>query len=203
MRYKYPRTFHLPWSEGCTDDDKIMDSTAAFEGREVIVTEKMDGENTTLYHDGLHARSIDSGYHPSRTWVQNWWSSISYNLPSHLRICGENVYARHSISYHDLPHFFLAFSVWEGDRCWGWDATTNLCAALGVHLVPVLYEGVYDERKIRSLYREETEGYVIRTRERFAAESFSQSVGKFVRKGHVTTDDHWMHQAIIPNELTR
>lgn len=36
----------------------------------VVITEKMDGENTTLYRDGLHARSLDSRHHPSRNWVK-------------------------------------------------------------------------------------------------------------------------------------
>ncbi|MGB3444528.1 MAG: hypothetical protein WBA97_37795 [Actinophytocola sp.] len=30
---------------------------AGLAGREVVVAEKLDDENTTLYHDGLHARS--------------------------------------------------------------------------------------------------------------------------------------------------
>jgi hypothetical protein len=42
---KYPRTLHLPWSPGLTNDDRQLKSTEHFEGREVVVTVKMDGEN--------------------------------------------------------------------------------------------------------------------------------------------------------------
>ena len=35
-------------------------------GKQVIVTEKMDGENTSMYRHRIHARSIDSLPHPSR-----------------------------------------------------------------------------------------------------------------------------------------
>lgn len=42
---KYPRTLHLPGSPGMTDDDKVIKSLAGFEGEEVVVTAKMDGEN--------------------------------------------------------------------------------------------------------------------------------------------------------------
>jgi len=42
---KYPRTYHLPWSPGVTKDDRVIKSTNVFEGREVVVTVKMDGEN--------------------------------------------------------------------------------------------------------------------------------------------------------------
>ena len=45
---KYPRTMHLPFSEGVTSDDKMIKSLDAFQNCRVIVTEKMDGENTTI-----------------------------------------------------------------------------------------------------------------------------------------------------------
>lgn len=70
MRTKYPRTAHLPWSPGATSDDIYQGNLSPFAGKQVVVTEKMDGENTTLYRDFVHARSIDSRFHPSRTWVK-------------------------------------------------------------------------------------------------------------------------------------
>lgn len=45
------------------------------------------------------------------------------------------------------------------------------------------------------------EGYVVRTVDSFAYEEFNRSVSKWVRKDHVVTDDHWMHQAMILNTL--
>lgn len=45
MRVKYGRTFHLPFSLGRTFDDKVLKSVAHFEGEEVVVTTKKDGEN--------------------------------------------------------------------------------------------------------------------------------------------------------------
>ena len=42
---KYPRTWHHPISEGVTDDDKVLKDTSNFEGKEIVVTVKMDGEN--------------------------------------------------------------------------------------------------------------------------------------------------------------
>jgi len=32
-------------------------------------------------------------------------------------------------------------------------------------------------------------------------DEFKKSVVKWVRKGHVQTDEHWMNSAIIPNGL--
>ncbi len=61
-KYKYHRTPHLPFSEGATSDDKILKTDDHFYRMEdVVVTIKMDGENTTVYPDGtFHARSIAS-----------------------------------------------------------------------------------------------------------------------------------------------
>ena len=47
-KVKYPRTAHLPFSEGCTADDKKLTSVAHFIGKEIVMTEKMDGENSTI-----------------------------------------------------------------------------------------------------------------------------------------------------------
>ena len=66
-RVRYPRTYHLPWSPGATDDDRVLPDVRHFEGQEVVVTAKMDGEQTTMYTDYLHARSIDWSRHPSRS----------------------------------------------------------------------------------------------------------------------------------------
>jgi hypothetical protein len=75
-RVKFPRTHHVPWSEGMHDDDRMHKSMENFVGTRVIVSTKMDGENTSMYNDYIHARSIDGRSHPSRNWVKNFWSSI-------------------------------------------------------------------------------------------------------------------------------
>lgn len=45
LHLKYPRTYHLPYSEGTTNDDKKLESDEYFRGKYVIITEKLDGEN--------------------------------------------------------------------------------------------------------------------------------------------------------------
>lgn len=65
QRVKYPRIPHLPWSQGRSEDDIALDSIEPLERlEEVVVTEKLDDENTTRYHDYLHARSLISRSHP-------------------------------------------------------------------------------------------------------------------------------------------
>ncbi|MER5433480.1 RNA ligase family protein [Streptomyces sp. NPDC002588] len=204
MRTAYPRTPHMPWSPGFSSDDVRAGSLRGFAGREVVVTEKLDGENTTLYPDGLHARSLDSAHHPSRAWVKALQGRVGARIPAGWRVCGENMYARHSIPYDALEGYFYGFSVWDGhDRCLGWDATVRFLRGLGVPAPPVLWRGVFDERALRRL-RVATgrqEGYVVRTVEGFAREEFGERVAKWVRPGHVTTGTHWMHSAVVANGL--
>lgn len=112
-RVKYPRTFHLPWSPGVSSDDKVLTDLSGFEGKRVIVTRKMDGENFTGYRDYCHARSIDGNHHWSRDWVKKFWLERSFDLPEGWRICCENMYATHSIKYESLPHYLLGISIWN------------------------------------------------------------------------------------------
>ncbi|MEU7066672.1 RNA ligase family protein [Streptomyces sp. NPDC046161] len=203
MRTHYPRTAHLPWSPGAAPDDVRMSGPVALAGREVVVTEKLDGENTTLYRDGLHARSPDSGHHPSRAWVKGLQGRIGPQIPAGRRVCGENLYARHSLPYEELDSWFYGFSVWDGDHCLDWDRTVGFLRRLGVPTPRVLWRGVYDERALRRLRIDTTrqEGYVVRTVAGFARADFGRYVAKWVRGGHVRTGTHWMYAPVVPNGL--
>ncbi|MEV4363854.1 RNA ligase family protein [Nonomuraea sp. NPDC049625] len=203
MRVHYPRTPHLPWSPGATPDDVRAGDLSGLRGREVVVTEKLDGENTTLYADGMHARSLDSAHHPSRAWVKGLQGRIGGRIPAGWRVCGENLYARHSIAYQGLESWFYGFSVWDGDRCLDWDRTVGFLRGLGVPVPPVLWRGVFDERALRGLRLdpERQEGYVVRAAEGFGRAEFAGRVAKWVRPQHVRTDTHWMHATVVPNAL--
>ncbi len=121
-RTKYPRTMNLPWSGSESSDDVWWKDATAFDGKEVVVTEKMDGEATSIYPDGhVHARSIDTRHHDSRSWVKRLAASIAHDIPEGYRICGENVFAWHSIFYIDLPTYFFVYGIYDGDLCLSWD----------------------------------------------------------------------------------
>ena len=51
------------------------------------------------------------------------------------------------------------------------------------------------------MFGKDQEGYVVRNANRFKFEDFQDNIAKYVRANHVTTDQHWMHEAIIPNQL--
>ncbi|MFB8350059.1 RNA ligase family protein [Streptomyces niveus] len=203
MRTAYPRTAHVPWSPGVAPDDVRVGGLDGLRGREVVVTEKLDGENTTLYRDGLHARSLDSGHHPSRAWVKALQGRIGGLIPDGVRVCGENLYARHSIAYEDLESWFYGFSVWDGEWCLGWDETVRVLRGLGIPAAPVLWRGIFDERALRAVKLDPArqEGYVVRSVEGFGREEFGRRLAKWVRPHHVQTDTHWMHAAVVENGL--
>jgi hypothetical protein len=224
LRVKYPRTPHLPSSPGSDDDDiPVAPDASLFSSDDVVVTLKLDGENTTVYSDGsCHARSLDSAYHPSRTWMRARAAMLGLDLPGRLRVCGENMFARHSIAYDDLDDWFYLFSVWDTSRSGGstgydnlsngrdtdggvalsWDETVEWAQLLSVPHVPVIYRGVFDQAAVTQAFepfRQVHEGYVVRVAGEVPAARFKDLVAKWVRPGHVTTDQHWLSAPVVPN----
>lgn len=206
-RVKYPRTYHLPWSPGNRGDEGVVENLRAFEGQRVVVSAKMDGQNTTMYRDGLHARSVSSESHPSQSRVRGLHAAIAHEILDGWRICGENLFARHSIHYRHLSSYFMVYSIWdEHNVALSWDATVEWCALLGLQTVPVLYDGQWDERVVRELYRptlngDDCEGYVVRLAAAIPYGAFRRSVAKWVRADHVQTVHNWARQAVVPNHL--
>ena len=197
---KYPRTPHLPWSPGATNDDRVLENTRHFLGKAVIVTEKMDGENTTLYKDYIHARSLDSPSHISQSLVRAIHAQIKHLIPPDLRICGENLYARHSIHYGNLPSTFMVFSIWEGDMCVSWKETEEWCRLLNLVTVPVIEAGIWDVDRVEQSCNDMSllfndpeghEGFCIRRMMPYLLENHEMSTAKYVRENHVQTDEHW------------
>ena len=205
---KHPRTFHLPQSENLTSDDKMIEDTRQFDDKRVIISTKMDGEQMTWYSDYMHARSIDSRFHKSRTFVQNMHSQIAYLIPEGWRVCGENCYAAHSINYKNLKSYFYIHSIWnEKNVCLSYDETKEWCELLNLVLVDTLYDGMFTNKAINDTIKQlnttSDEGFVVRNADAFPYSAFRKNVAKWVRKNHVHTHAHWMQQEIVKNELRK
>lgn len=203
-RFKYPRTPHLPWSPGATSDDKWLRDFSVLESNEVVITLKMDGENTTIYPDGYtHARSTTNSYHESREHISELAARIGADIPEGWHICGENMWAVHSIEYTDLGSLFKVFSIWDGPVNLDWDTTEEWSHLIGLDTVPVIYRGPWQGQdhldEVFAPYSERHEGYVVRTAKGFDRDDFGTHMAKWVRKGHVQTDKHWAHGPIRRN----
>lgn len=213
MYIKYPRTLHMPFSPGATSDDKMLSKDQfeeLFHCQALTITEKMDGENTSMYNDHIHARSIDSNHHPSRNWVKRYHSELKNDIPDRWRICGENMFARHSISYDNLDSYFYGFAIYnEHNICLSIQETLEWFSLLGIQHVPIIsyYMSYNNEWNfIIQDYAEQAvkdgkEGIVIRKSNAFHYDDFNKNVAKYVRANHVQTDKHWMHSEIEANKL--
>lgn len=195
----------------------MLESTTFFdEFPEVVVTEKLDGENTSMYRDDIHARSLDGRSHPSRSWVKQLHGQIAHEIPEGWRICGENMLATHSIPYHYLRSYFYVFGIYNEDNvCLSWDETLECCQMLGLTTVPELYRGPYSGIELDKVWTghsvitgdgepDAQEGYVVRNAGEFLYEDFAENVGKYVRKGHVQTSAFWMTEYLknpVNNQL--
>lgn len=202
---KYPRTYHLPWSN-THSDDKILKNTDHFIGKRVVVTEKLDGENTTLYRDYFHARSIDSKNHPSRNWAKAFHAGMSHEIPPGWRFCCENMFAKHSVGYNDLDSYLYGLSIWNDKNiCLPWDETVEIFSCLDIPTPCTFTSWMWNEEYLQELAEklnpEECEGYVVRLADSFSYRDFKTSVAKYVRKNHVQTDEHWMTKPIERNIL--
>jgi hypothetical protein len=142
------------------------------------------------------------------------WAQKSYNIPDDWRVCGENMFAKHSIHYskengNPLSSYFYMYSIWdEKNVCLSWKETKDWSILLDIQLIPVLYEGIWDMKVIEELNKkvqdssETIEGYVVRVADEFHYSQFRKCVGKYVRENHVANNHgHWTRTKIIENEL--
>ena len=220
---KYPRTFHLPYSPGKSSDDKTIKSVDAFLNRRIVITEKLDGSNVSLEHDGCFARThAHAPTHPSFDQLKALHAQLKWQLPKGFQFFGEYLFARHSIAYDRLPGYFLLFGVrnlnGEFPKWLSWEGVENWAEQLELPTVPVLNDDdendmVSNETELEklitrlakepSIYGKEREGVVVRVADEILDDEFATQISKWVRSGHVITDTHWMHQEIVKNELAK
>lgn len=206
--YKWPRTWHLPFSPGLQNDDRRIPDMSVFHGKRIIVTEKYDGEGATMTREISYPRSPDGRYHPSRDRMKAYHAERAGSIPEGWRVSGEYMYARHSVPYtrangNPLASLFMGFGVWdENNVLLSWDETLDIFEMLNVTPARILYDGIFDENKLHqiadALDPEREEGFVVRVAEAIPypdgdgdAGRFFPAIAKWVRKGHVQTDEHW------------
>ena len=184
----YGRTSHLPFSESVSADDRYISRMDILQNNEIVISEKRDGSNMSVYNDYVHMRSVTTCSHDFLARAKAEVSRWQYEVPEWWRVCGENLNVRHSIHYNDLKTWFEGFSIWNDQNfCLDYDETLEWFALLGVNPVPELYRGAYDQKVIDSLIkrpREKHEGFVIRTVKGFSFQDFRTHVGKYVRPNH-------------------
>lgn len=214
---KYGRTYHYDFSLGTTSDDRInndwWEDMQKF--NESIDTEKLDGENTCLNGIGIFARSHAAPTkHPWSNYLKQKYSMIKNDLKeNNVELFGENIYAQHSIIYPNIDNHFYLFGVRVLDKWLSWKEVQWYAEIFDYPTVPVLNrtkisdtskEGVIN-RVANIVSNESTfgsiqngsmepctmEGLVTRNIGEYSVNKMSENVFKWVRKNHVSTDEHW------------
>lgn len=212
---KYNRTYHFPFSQGALNDDKIATSIDGVVGVPIVITEKMDGSNTSLETEGCFARTHSGPpVHASFDGLKALHGSVKWKIPLGMQFFGEWIFAKHSIEYSALPGYFLLFNVRDlTNNLWlSWEEVEMWAQEIGVPTVPVLFKGTVHsetelEKLVMSLMPQPSycggirEGVVVRKSEQFSNDDFSRYVLKSVRANHITTDEHWKNQEIVRNKL--
>jgi hypothetical protein len=229
---KYPRTPHLFGSKG-TDDDKHLNAaeSACFLADEsLIVEEKIDGTNVGLHfsEDGslvLQCRGhlVTEGMHPQYDLFKQWATVkrpvLEERLECRYILFGEWMYARHSVHYRQLTHYFFEFDIFdkqEGDFL-SLERRQALLADSGIHTVPVVHQGTIRRKELEQLigpsrfdshFENPVTGRVDNLMEglylRTESQGFVTGRAKVVRPEFiekVKQSTHWQQQTMVPNLL--
>lgn len=212
---KYGRTYHYPFSPGTTSDDRI-NHTYWEDIREIntlVHTEKLDGENNCLSRYGVFARSHAAPTtSPWTSQLRQRWELLKNDLGD-IELFGENLYAVHSIEYKRLETHFYVFAVRCLDKWLSWEEVKFYAALFDLPTVPELCTeqvngltaetlkqhviclagepSVFGSRDALTGMDCTREGVVTRNTGEYLTADFAHNVFKYVRQGHVQTNEHW------------
>ncbi len=153
---KYPRTRHVEGSRlqpGDRDLEQVLWRSLA--GRHLVIEEKVDGANSGVSFTAAGELRLQSRGHYLtggarerhfallKTWAVRHREALWQVLGSRYLMYGEWLYAKHTIFYDRLPHYFLEFDVLDRERGEFLDTPRRraLLASSPVTPVPVLRRG--------------------------------------------------------------
>lgn len=156
---KYPRTQHIEGSRlQPGDEDLDAVSFDEIKGRFLVVEEKIDGANSAISFSAngelvLQSRGhfLSGGYGERhfnllKTWANVHQWTLQEVLQDRFIMYGEWVYAKHTVFYDLLPHYFLEFDILDKET--GMFLSTErrrlMLKDLPVVSVPVLQDGEFN-----------------------------------------------------------
>ena len=163
---KYPRTPHLFGSKGTGDDKHLseVESSEFIADDSLIVEEKIDGTNVGIHFsdDGeivLQCRGhlITEGMHRQYDLFKQWAAvkrhALEERIENRFILFGEWVYARHSIFYRQLTHYFFEFDIYDKaeEAFLDLDLRLSLLAGIGIETVPVVHTGSVKRSELETL----------------------------------------------------
>src|SRR5262245_34124479 len=155
--YKYPRTQHVEGSRFQPgDDDLDCAPFADLQGKYIVVEEKLDGANAGIsFSRGakllLQSRGhyLDGGARERqfalfKTWATTHQQKLWEVLADRYVLYGEWLYAKHTIFYVTLPHYFFEFDLLETETSefLSTDHRRELLRGSPIISAPVLWSGL-------------------------------------------------------------
>ena len=159
---KYPRTPHLEGSRlQPGDEDLSQIPFSDIQGKHLVVEEKIDGANSAISFSGdgellLQSRGhyLTGGYRERHYNLMKQWANVHRDAFFDVLSCryilyGEWMYAKHSVYYDKLPHYFLEFDIFDRETSIFLDTHRRhtLLEDLPVISVPVLAEGAFQSKE--------------------------------------------------------
>lgn len=153
---KYPRTRHIEGSKlQPGDEDLSQVRMASLRGLRLVIEEKLDGANAALSFDAAGKLLLQSRGHYLtggarekhfalfKTWASSHQRALFATLGDRYVVFGEWLYAKHTVYYDALPHWFLEFDCWDRheERFLSTERRHALLAPLPIRHVPVVYAG--------------------------------------------------------------
>jgi hypothetical protein len=150
---KYPRTPHIEGS--CLQAGDDASSYAPLAGQHAVIEEKLDGANAGISFTAAGDLLLQSRGHyllgggrerqfaPFKQWARAHESRLLERLEDRYVLYGEWLYAKHSVSYDQLPHYFCEFDIFDKHAKVFLSTPRRRALLLGspVVSVPVVYEG--------------------------------------------------------------
>ena len=159
---KYPRTPHLEGSRLQPGDEDLSQVPFSYiKGKYLVVEEKIDGANTAISfsEDGellLQSRGhyLTGGYRERHYNLMKQWANIHQDaffevLGTRYIMYGEWMYAKHTVYYDKLPHYFLEFDIFDRDEqiFLSTERRHEMLKDLPVVSVPVLKTGTFQNKE--------------------------------------------------------
>ena len=125
--HKFPRTKHIFNIGGATVDDRLLESeeyNSFMDDNDVFIAEKVDGAQMGISIDENYKIIVQNRSHYVNSkshkqfekldkWIHDHKDSLYEILDNDTILFGEWLYAQHSISYNNLPDYFLAFDLYN------------------------------------------------------------------------------------------
>lgn len=226
---KYPRTKHIYGSNIQKGDDDKYVHLSELLNKYLVIEEKMDGSNSGISFESDELKLQSRGhflrggpremqFEQFKSWANLHKDTFYELLGNKYVMFGEWMFAKHSIAYDNLPHYFLEFDLYDKENkvFLSTEERRKKLEGYPVVSVKVLFEGIIKtEKEFENLLKDLViesefivneknklmEGLYFKQEEKdLTVDRFKYVRQEFIQK-IVETGEHWSNFMITPNRL--